>query len=82
MSTVIRVMPLGRAQFPYIIKMAGRHYQLQQMGRWWELVDHTDDGGPEKYPVVKKWSGTKDHDKMVADAMLTVMQLIRWKKEE
>lgn len=60
--------------FPIVFLIEGRHFQLHQMGKWWELIEYQDN---HEYPTVGRWTARKDIDTMLAEAFALVMKTVR-----
>lgn len=74
MSTFIRITVNNRARYPYAFTYEGRHFQLHQFGKGWELIEYKDDN---QYPVVARWSSRKNHERMVGEALAIVIAAVR-----
>lgn len=75
MSTSINVERNDIAKYPYIFRINGRTFYLQQssggVSSWWHLVEYDQ---ARTYPQLGRWSYKKNHKKMVGEALALILE--------
>lgn len=75
MAIRIKIDRVGPGNYPYVFAVGERHFQLHQFsGSRWELLEYKAD---KTYPVLKKWSDRKRPDRILAEAIIAVMEETR-----